>query len=217
MIELTRHDRGYEHLDPIAEDVGTREPTSANVLLDSANDLDSNRFKNQTSSLEESAGVFRKLQRRRFALYLVVPYAALSVSTWALTVFLSFFTIQRVSYTDQQGQLTQADYSYNDSWRRAVNVLTGILSTVTLSVVSAVCARVAVICAQNGRLSRSGSRFTMRQMMTLADKGWSDPKNLLYIFKRGPSRRAMSLPLLAFAAVYLISTKETLHRGSSQS
>ncbi|KAL2008765.1 hypothetical protein VTN00DRAFT_6959 [Thermoascus crustaceus] len=76
-------------------------------------------------------------------------------------------------------------YVKNETWYRTARVIQSIVVVLTIPLTSAVCSSAAVIYVQRCRHA-SPSNFTIRQLMNLADKGWTDPTTYTrLLFKKG--------------------------------
>lgn len=119
-----------------------------------------------------------ELHRRSIqALILALFYAALVLAPWVIICTRG----DRPIITDRYGTVTgyYRDYLYkyddakspyrkNERWYRAARIIQVIASVLTLPLISAICARAAVIFMQRQQ------NLTMPQLMTLADRGWMD-------------------------------------------
>jgi hypothetical protein len=70
-------------------------------------------------------------------------------------------------------------YVKNEQWYRTTRVVQSIVSVLTIPLTSTVCSSAAVVFVQHNRQSFG---LSIRQVMTLADKGWLDPKTYVRIF-----------------------------------
>ncbi|KAK4554813.1 hypothetical protein LTR86_007961 [Recurvomyces mirabilis] len=120
------------------------------------------------------------LKRSTYILWIVGAYAVLSVVSWTIITLL---TIRPLTGT-QYGYLSTAylfwkndfhkpDYAANEKWYQAMRVIQSIVAVLTLPVTSAVCSQAAVTFSQFAAKRRG---LTMRQLLVLADRGWTDPK-----------------------------------------
>ena len=140
----------------------------------------------------------RKLQRHSLGLWLVLVYSVLTAFTWIITCVLCYRPVTIPTYYDPDSDYTRAQYDNNDLWRRGAKVASALISTVTIPVTSAICAKTAVVYCQKSS-SPHNQILTMRQMLALADKGWSDIQILLDIMRPSTSRRTRSTLLIISA------------------
>ncbi|KAJ5355679.1 hypothetical protein N7517_010288 [Penicillium concentricum] len=142
------------------------------------------------------------LHRSGYILLLVLLYIFLAVFSWVVTCYLSFRPITTQHYdfwvkdsdspSDEfkygQGSSgwTYADvmalYQRNERWYRASRVMQSIVSVMTIPLTSAVCSSAAVIFLQRRQPSEG---LSLRQAVTLADKGWSDIFTYIKTFSSG--------------------------------
>ncbi|KAI9880351.1 MAG: hypothetical protein M1830_003962 [Pleopsidium flavum] len=149
----------------------------------------------------------RRLECRSLALWLVSLYTAVILVSWTLTCLLSFRPIEFAPYLDTRGSRTPQQYEMNDRWRKAARTMNSIMTTITISITSSVCAKAAVIYAQQHPGAKRKAKMTMRQLLALADKGWTaladkgwtDLRILSSLLLGGDSQRVRS-HFLFFAA-----------------
>lgn len=110
------------------------------------------------------------------ALFLALFYAALVLAPWTIICVLA----DRPITTDHYGGATgyydgyvrgkdpRTQYRKNERWYHAARTIQVIASVLTLPLISAICARAAVIFMQRQQ------SLKMPQLMTLADRGWMD-------------------------------------------
>lgn len=124
------------------------------------------------------------LPKSSYIVFVVSLYAALALTAWILTCLLTF------------APLTARDYGWNVSVKdlheklirnleiyRLARTVQAVVTVVTIPLTSAVCSAAAVVFAQSNKDHR---HLSMRQMMTLADKGWTDPATIAkLLFGRG--------------------------------
>lgn len=148
---------------------------------------------------ENLSGQSRLLQSHTMALWLVSMFAAVTIFAWTITCVLSYKPIQFGTYYDKTGKYNRKQYDGNDRWRRLSRVLMSLLSNVSIPLTSAICARaVAVYCQCCSKLRKPN--LTMRQMLALADKGWTDTMVLSGLVIPYANRR-MGSPLLILSAL----------------
>ncbi|KAE8442481.1 hypothetical protein EG329_003324 [Mollisiaceae sp. DMI_Dod_QoI] len=126
-----------------------------------------------------------KLFRSWFVMLLVLLYACLAIFAWVITCILTFRPISGpkqfgVRYDPESGYVDgwefadalHGQYVKSEDWYRAARVIQSIVGVLTIPLTSAVCSSAAVIFVQQ---HRSTSGLTIRQVMTLADRGWVGP------------------------------------------
>lgn len=121
------------------------------------------------------------LHRSGYILFLVLLYVGLALFSWIITCFLSFRPVtanqygvsndHKDVYRSREPKYIHSLYVRNQNWYRAARVMQSIVGVLTIPLTSAVCSSAAVIFAQQ-RQAPGG--LTARQVMTLADKGWTD-------------------------------------------
>lgn len=148
------------------------------------------------------------LHRSAYVLILVLLYAGLAVFAWVVTCILTFRPITAKHYgawifnkdNDGYGSVSAkyipSLFTKNQRWYRAARVLQSIVSVLTIPLTSAVCSSAAVIFVQHNQKSFG---LSIRQVMTLADKGWTDPATYARTFLtwKGWKRYGSSCLLLA--------------------
>lgn len=98
-------------------------------------------------------------------------------------------------------QPIRAKYDHNERWYKAVQVLQSIVGVLTIPVTSAVCSSAVVIYLQC-RTDKSDPKITLRQLMVLADKGWTDVSTY---FQLSTEWTRYGTPFLAWAlALHLV-------------
>jgi hypothetical protein len=139
-----------------------------------------------------------------YILFLVVPYIALALFAWIITCILSIRPLVEIKhygvdvdidcYGSCSGIAYHNAYVKNEHWWRAARVLSSIAGVLTIPLTSAVCSAAAVVYVQ--RCGQSAN-LTLRQVVTLADKGWTDP----YTFTKlcSPSAKRYATRFLLFA------------------
>ena len=132
-----------------------------------------------------------RLHRSAYMIIFTLLYIGLGVFAWVMTCILVFRPITANHYgvwtlntNDSNGYgnsawTTQiALYAQNVNWFRAARVVQAIVSVLTIPLTSALCSSAAVIFVQN----HQGSFISMRQVMALADNGWTDPAMYFRLF-----------------------------------
>ncbi|KAL9622815.1 MAG: hypothetical protein Q9160_002934 [Pyrenula sp. 1 TL-2023] len=122
-----------------------------------------------------------KLHRSMYVLLLVCFYATLTLVAWVATAILTIRPITAKHYgvwirnKENNGygwvgaNRYHSLYIKNENWYRTARVLQAIASVLTIPLTSAVCSSAAVIFCQRAQ------NPSLRQMISLADKGWTDP------------------------------------------
>lgn len=127
-----------------------------------------------------------ELHRSGYTLFLVLVYIDLAIFASAVTCSLSFRPITTASHGPLIGNgsyvyhefawYTISLYNKNQKWYQAARVIQAIVSVLTIPLTSAVCSSAAVVFVQK-KTSHGG--LSMRQVITIADKGWTDiPTNI---------------------------------------
>ena len=156
----------------------------------------SNREMQRTKTVSDHTEM---LQRHTMAMWLVSTFAAVTIFAWTITCVLCYKPIQFGTYYDKTGKYTRKQYDDNDRWRKLSRVLISLIGIVSIPVTSAICAKaVAVYCQRCSNLRKP--TLTMRQMLALADKGWTDTMVLSGLLRPDANRRVSS-PLLILAAL----------------
>ncbi len=77
------------------------------------------------------------------------------------------------NYYDQSKYTTKSQWESSGRWRRAANIASAIVASISIPVTSAICAKAASVYCQR-KSDESQPSLTLRQSLALADKGWSD-------------------------------------------
>ena len=137
-------------------------------------------------------------------------YAITAILSWTFTCLLCHHPIGASTWDDQYGSVSVSHYQNSDRLRRASSVGLSAISALGITVSSAVTARAATsYCQQN--TSRETRAVTMRQMLALADKGWSGYETIRDLLRPHTSR-AVRTPLLVFATSMIATGKVFTHR-----
>ncbi|KAJ7366124.1 hypothetical protein DFH08DRAFT_678543 [Mycena albidolilacea] len=148
------------------------------------------------------------LQYSASIVFFALCYATMAVIAWATTCYLSFKPIGAKHYgvvvlykkNDGYGSIGPKAYhqlyAQSEEWFRAARVLAAIVATLTIPVVTSVCARAAVAFHQRQRL-------TLRQTMTLANKAWIEPATWLRLVGAGITGRGNFASSFLIAAIFL--------------
>lgn len=135
-----------------------------------------------------------EIKKHSLALWLIVLYALIAILSWTITCILCYQPIGVPTYFDQSGNYSRSHYETTDNWRKAASVGLSILGVISIPVTSAICAKAAAVYCQR-RSDAKVPPLSLRQMLALADKGWSDSATLLDVARPSTSRRTRS-PLL---------------------
>jgi hypothetical protein len=151
-----------------------------------------------------------KLRRSAYVLLLVLLYSAAALFAWTITCILSFRPLTANHYgawiwnkeNNGYGWVSSTNYHSlyikNERWYRTARVIQSIVSVLTIPLTSTVCSSAAVVFVQHNRRSFG---LSIRQVMTLADKGWLSPAiymRILPLFtSRGWKQYGSSFLLLA--------------------
>ena len=139
-------------------------------------------------------GVAGEAKKHSLALLLILLYAFVAIFSWTITCILCYRPIGVPTYFDQSGNYTRSHYETSDNWRKAANVGLSVLGVISIPVTSAICEKAATVYCQR-RSDDKAPSLSLRQMLALADKGWSDSATLLDVVRPSTSRRTRS-PLL---------------------
>ena len=140
-----------------------------------------------------------ELQKHILGLWLMILYAIVAILSWSITCVLCYQSIGIPTYFDQVGNYSSSQYKRSAGWRKAAGVGSSIIAAIGIPVTSAICAKAAAIYCQR-RSDAKAPPLTLRQMLALADKGWSDGAVLWDVLRPSTSRRIRS-PLLILSAV----------------
>ena len=139
-----------------------------------------------------------EVKKHSLALWLILSYAFIAILSWTITCVLCYQPIGIPTYFDQSGNYSRSHYETTDNWRKAASVGQSIIGVISIPVTSAICAKAAAVYCQT-RSNAQAPSLTLRQMLALADKGWSDSATLLDLIRPSTSRRTRS-PLLILSA-----------------
>jgi hypothetical protein len=172
------------------------------------------------SDVVEEVGNIPAVTLHRFSYIVLVVsiYASLALTAWILVCVLTFrpLTTARYGYNalepgsvsilarypwawpDRSDPL-HAKYVKSEAIYRAARTVQSVITVLTIPLTSAVCSAAAVVFTQS---KTKGRRLTMRQMMALADKGWTDPTTIARLVTgRG---KQLSSPLLICALLLVL-------------
>ena len=143
-------------------------------------------------------GVAMELKKHTLALSLILIYAFIAILSWFITCVLSFQPIGVPTYFDQSGNHSKSHYETTDNWRKAARVGQSIVGVISIPVTSAICAKAVAIYCQRKSDANTPS-LSLRQMLALADKSWTDLATLVNVVTPSSSSRTRS-PLLILSA-----------------
>ena len=138
-----------------------------------------------------------KVESHSLVLWLFLLYAVVAIFAWTVTCVLCFHPIGIPTWTDQWGNYSSSSYSRSDRIRGVANVGLSIISTTGIPLTSAITARAAVPYCQRNKDSDKPA-LTMRQMLALADKGWTGIEYFRDILRPSKTKRVVT-PLLIYA------------------
>jgi hypothetical protein len=109
--------------------------------------------------------------------WMVFIYSSLALTAWILICLLTFkpLTTKRYGF-DYREQVNQTKFVKSEVIYRVARTVQAVVGVLTIPLTSAVCSAAAVVFAQTNRWER---KLTMRQTITLADKGWTDPATII--------------------------------------
>ncbi|PIA92339.1 hypothetical protein CB0940_09144 [Cercospora beticola] len=152
------------------------------------------------------------LHRSGYTLFLVATYSSLALVAWTLTCLLTYnpltvgqyeLNVHERSY-GSSAKFFHAKYVKSEEIYRAARTLQTIVALLTIPLTSAVCSAAAPAFAQTGPRQH---RLTMRQLMVLADKGWTDPVTIAKVLcgngKKLGSRLLFFAVLLNILVIFL--------------
>ncbi|KOS48665.1 hypothetical protein ACN38_g425 [Penicillium nordicum] len=129
-----------------------------------------------------------RLDHSSFGLWIAGSYAALSSFSWIAIVYLTFRPISshNLSYSTHKDAdhkavlkgltISKADvlFKENEDWIQTARVLMSFVGVFSIPAASAICASAAAVYSQRRARSRSADK-TIRQVMMLADRNWTNP------------------------------------------
>lgn len=157
-----------------------------------------------------------RLERSRHALTVFICYAVLATFTWICTCIMVYrpLTTKRYGYGDKDsyGTVHAASpdrYVNNERLYQAIRFLQAIVAVLTIPATSAICAQGAVIFMQR---NKHDAGLSLRQMMVLADKGWTDMGVLSSILHESWERFGSRFLFIAVALHLLGKLLASKHR-----
>ncbi|CAI7654304.1 unnamed protein product [Penicillium discolor] len=167
----SRH--SYTAVNPIQDDISDNGKSEA----ETPRNLDEGDQETRKPTLSTPSA---RLHRSGYILFIVFLYIGLAIFAWVVTCYLPFRPITTKHYDLRaldNSNWVEPDRNYenplfgrNERWYRAARIIQSIVSVLTIPLTSAVCSSAAVIFIQQ----RANKGITVRQVMTLADKGWAD-------------------------------------------
>jgi hypothetical protein len=154
-----------------------------------------------------------RMHRSTYVLWLVFFYAALVLFSWIVICKLSYHPLtfdrygtpwlpkREVNTRLSGAEYAQMKFQQNERWYKAAQVVQSITGVLTIPLTSAVCSSAAVIYLQQCPGKRTPS-FTLRQLIVLADKGWTNIPTIFSLLTGGWTHN-FSL-FLAWAVVLII-------------
>ncbi|MCJ1387060.1 hypothetical protein MMC17_010189 [Xylographa soralifera] len=143
-----------------------------------------------------------ELRKHVLGLWLIILYALIAILSWTITCVLCYQPIGIPTYFDQVGNYSRSRYESSERWRVAATLGTSVVGAISIPVTSAICAKAAAVYCQR-RSDVKAPPITLRQMLALEDKGWSDSAVIRDVLRPSTSRQTRS-PLLMFAAVLVV-------------
>ena len=122
-------------------------------------------------------------------------YAVVAILSWSVTCILCYRPIGIPTYHDYVGNHSRIQYESSDRRCKAARVGMTITAAISIPITSAICARAAATYFQR-RSNANVTPLSLRQMLALADRGWSDRAVLWDILKPSTSGRTRSLLLM---------------------
>lgn len=227
----TRSRDNYDHERPPTDDAGEVERAPPSPLLQptQADERDAFLQHERSSSVspqKDPAPVYTAtkqaskstssttLHRSAYVLILVLLYSGLALFAWVVTCILThrpitakhygawIFNKENDGYGWTGAGYINSLYVKNENWYRTARVLQSIVSVLTIPLTSAVCSSAAVIFVQHNRKTFG---LSMRQVMVLADKGWTDPATYarLFLTSKGWKRYGSSFLFLTILLIIL--------------
>ncbi|KAI0966345.1 hypothetical protein F4678DRAFT_299914 [Xylaria arbuscula] len=135
----------------------------------------------KSDAISTSNSPSAKLDHSVWIVFATLGYLALALYAWVITCILTYRPIGPHHYgvdivnSDNDGwgwsgaNYIHSLYEKSETYYRSARVIQSIVAVLTIPLTSAVCGRAAVAFLQRN------TGITMRQMITLADKGWVEP------------------------------------------
>jgi hypothetical protein len=151
-------------------------------------------YRDDSNPAKDSLFPSARLYRSGYIILLALLYISMALFSWIITCRLSFrpigvskygfwtvrnnkwaylqnYPVGANGYPQIDNSHDQVLYIRNERWYRAARIIQSIVSVLTIPLTSAVCSSAAVIFIQR---RQAHGRLSIRQVMTLADKGWTD-------------------------------------------
>ena len=173
-------DRQDEHNSPNPA-LSSAENETRNSDLEDTNFLSSESHEKTPSSRELPN--LRQLSRSFFLLAPLTIYTFLILFAWVLTCKMthrpmtapSYGVTSDVSSDYISGYSQKHRYSANNRWYTAIRFIQAGVTVLTLPLTTTICSYAAVVYLQHSSItSQSEPNINLRQMMSLADRGWTD-------------------------------------------
>lgn len=127
---------------------------------------------------KSTSPIAQELRYHLGGLWLILIYSVVLVLTWIMTCVLCYKPLAFETYYDQTGKYSRKQYENNDWARKVIRTILSILAAVNIPITSTICAKAVVVYCSSPPKAKN-RRFTARQTLTLADKGWSSVKTVL--------------------------------------
>ena len=217
-IQLTHLDRGIDdgEQESVPSPISTSRPLSrsSSTSVNHQHDPLTNHPPHTQKTSPSSATRPTEVRRHGLVFLIFLLYAVVAILSWTFTCLLTSHPMGASTWDDQWGNLSVSYYQQSDRLRRASNAGLSIIAAIGIPVTSAIAARAAAAyCQQNS--SKRTKDVTMRQMLALADKGWSGYESIRDMLKPQTSK-AVRTPLLVFAASLIITGRIITRISSSQ-
>ncbi|KIM98714.1 hypothetical protein OIDMADRAFT_128159 [Oidiodendron maius Zn] len=160
-----------------------------------------------------------RLHRSVAIVFLVLLYAAFALLAWTITAILTFRPISgqahygawfpgNLDYGTGGGNVHQF-YVQSEKWYHAARVIQSMVTLVTIPLTSVVCSNAAIVFITH----HQGERLSLRKVITLADKSWTDPltyPRIVMSWKRYRSRFLLAAFLLTALGAVLSPLQQIL-------
>ena len=186
------------------ENFKVHEWEDANLLDDTTDHIGREYRKSlEPKILQDTKSANINMRQRPYMLIVVSLYTSLTVAAWALLCILCERPLTAKSYdVPENTDSISAPQRFltNKNWFRATKILLAITNTLIIPLTSTVCAGAAVAYIQ-----RMGQRsgFTMKRLITLADRGWTNPQ-LLFDILRPSGWKHHGSSFLVFAILLIV-------------
>ena len=181
----------HDPVSPISRISSVKAPATEQVI-DSQRSLGSDE-----KDVAHTTGWLGRVKYSSSVLFIYFLYSAIAITSWTFLCILVHKPIGVPTYFDQTGLYYQSKYEASNRYRKAATFGMAVISAIGIPVTSAVAARAAAVYTQKNSRSKV-PRLSLRQMLALADKGWSGFNQAWTCLKPGMSHRVRS-PLLLFS------------------